>query len=190
MTVWFTSDLHLGHRFVAGLRGMEVTEHDELILSRLSSLPAGDRLWVLGDLSRGAPEDEERALGMIARNTSHLETHLVPGNHDSCHPLHRSAFRMQPKFLAVFDSVQPYQKLRWEGRSVYLSHFPRPGQDHEGMDSRHDDVRLDVDWLVHGHLHSDDPHTGPGQVDVGLDAWGLRPASQPEVQKLLFREWC
>lgn len=186
MTVWFTSDLHLGHRFVARLRGLDVAEHDELVLGNIAALPAGDRLWVLGDLSRGAPEDEQRALRMIGERTSHLEVHLVPGNHDSCHPIHKSAFRQQARFLEVFASVQPYQKLRWEGRSVYLSHFPRPGQDHEGMTSRHDDVRLDVDWLVHGHLHSDTPATGPGQVDVGLDAWGLRPVAQPQVQELLF----
>ncbi len=187
MNVWFTSDLHLGHRFVAGLRGLEVDDHDAQVLGSLSALPPGDRLWVLGDISRGVPEDELRALDLIARHTSHLEIHLVPGNHDSCHPLHRSAFRMQWTFLRVFDSVQPFQRLRWEGRSVYLSHFPRPGQDHEGMASRHDDVRLDVDLLVHGHLHSSTPVTGAGQVDVGLDAWGLRPAAQADVQRLLLR---
>ncbi|AGF73146.1 metallophosphoesterase [Corynebacterium halotolerans] len=187
MTVWFTSDLHLGHRFVARTRGMEVDDHDELVLANLAALPAGDRLWVLGDLSRGAPEDEQRALRLIAEHAAHLEIHLVPGNHDSCHPLHKSAFRMQPKFLEVFASVQPYQKLRWEGRAVYLSHFPRPGQDHERTESRHDDVRLDVDWLVHGHLHSTSPVSCPGQVDVGLDAWGMRPVPQPRVQELLFR---
>lgn len=186
MTVWFTSDLHLGHRFVARLRGMEVAVHDRQVLAGIQSLPPGDRLWILGDLSRGAPEEERRALDLLARHGEHLEMHLIAGNHDSCHPIHKSAFRMQKHFFEVFASVQAYQKLRWEGRSVYLSHFPRPGLDHEGMESRHDEVRLRVDNLVHGHLHQSHPDTGPGMVDVGLDAWGLRPVRQEVVQDLLF----
>lgn len=186
MDVWFTSDLHLGHKSVARLRGMEVDQHDDRVLRGIRELPAGDRLWILGDLSRGAAEDEQRALQLLKEHGAHLEMHLVPGNHDSCHPLHRSAFRMQPHFLEVFTSVQPFQKLRWRGRSVYLSHFPRPGMDHAGMESRHDEVRLGVDLLIHGHLHSPQPRTGYGMVDVGQEAWGMRPARQGEVERELF----
>ncbi|MDO5454882.1 MAG: metallophosphoesterase family protein [Corynebacterium sp.] len=186
MRVWFTSDLHLGHRFVAGLRGFsDVDEHDALVLAGLAAVPAGDRLWVLGDLS-GRHDDEARALDLIAEHAGHLELHLIPGNHDSCHPIHKSSFRMQRRFLEVFDSVQAFQTLRWQGRAVHLSHFPRPGQDHEGMVSRYDDVRLRTEYLVHGHLHSPEPVTGPGQVDVGVEAWGYRPAPQESVEKLLL----
>ncbi|HZK31473.1 MAG TPA: metallophosphoesterase [Corynebacterium sp.] len=186
MRVWFTSDLHLGHRFVAGRRGFaDPDAHDELILAGLAALPAGDRLWVLGDLS-GRHDQEQRALDLVAEHAGHLELHLIPGNHDSCHPLHKSAFRMQRRFLEVFESVQAFQLLKWRGRTVALSHFPRPGQDHPGMVSRHDEVRLDVDLLVHGHLHSPYPVTGPGQVDVGVEAWDFQPAPQESVEKFLF----
>lgn len=186
MDVWFTSDLHLGHQSVARLRGLEVDDHDERVLRGIRELPAGDRLWVLGDLSRGAADDERRALRLIREHGAHLEMHLIPGNHDSCHPIHRSSFRMQRTFLEVFESVQPFQKLRWRGHSVHLSHFPRPGMDHAGMASRHDEVRLDVDFLVHGHLHSPQPRSGYGLVDVGQDAWGMKPVRQLAVEKALF----
>ncbi|GAB2511567.1 Calcineurin-like phosphoesterase superfamily domain protein [Corynebacterium atrinae] len=188
MNSWFTSDLHLGHRFVARLRGMDVVQHDRQILAGIRALPPGDRLWVLGDLSRGSAEEEERALNLLAEHGAHLDMHLIAGNHDSCHPIHKSAFKMQRHFLGVFSSVAPFQKLRWEGRTVYLSHFPRPGYDHEGMESRHDDVRLDVDHLVHGHLHSSQALVAPGMVDVGVDAWDLRPARQQDVAALLFQQ--
>lgn len=186
MDVWFTSDLHLGHEFVARLRGMDVATHDEVVLEGIRKLPAGDRLWVLGDISRGSSENERRALDLLAEHGGHLEMHLVPGNHDSCHPIHRSSHRRQEVFLEVFASVQAFQKLRWRGRDVFLCHFPRPGMDHEGMASRHDEVRLDVDLLVHGHLHSPQPITGWGLVDVGLDAWGMSPVRQFAVEKALF----
>lgn len=188
MTTWFTSDLHLGHRFVAGLRGFRnVDEHDEAVLTNLrEAVKSGDRLWVLGDLSVGDENDEQRALDLIERNLSGIQKHLIAGNHDSCHPLHKSAFKRQPVFLSVFDSVQAYQKQRWQGHEVWLSHFPRRGQDHAGMPSRFDDLRLTVPLLVHGHLHSDVPQVAEGQVDVGLDAWNLRPVRQEEVQALLL----
>lgn len=189
MTIWFTSDLHLGHRFVSRLRGFaDTAEHDEVVLRNLQAdVQPGDRLWMLGDLSVGDKNDEQHALDLIVDHLPEVEKHLIAGNHDSCHPLHKSAFRRQPAFLEVFESVQAYQKQRWQGREVWLCHFPRPGQDHDGMPSRFDELRLSVPLLVHGHLHSATPQVAEGQVDVGLDAWGLHPVRQEDVQQLLFR---
>lgn len=214
---WFTSDLHLGHPFVAELRGYgtsgeidaDVERHDATILNNLTSaLAPGDTLWVLGDISSGWGPQEERALDLLAQAISGLDVtvHLISGNHDSCHPLHANSADRQRRFLEVFDSVQPYQcVVPWDpdGDGVadnedlvrkadtevaWLCHFPRPGQDHEGMESRYDSLRLDVPYVIHGHLHSAAPITGPGQVDVGVDAWGLRPAPYEEVMDLLYRD--
>lgn len=187
-TTWFISDLHLGHKFLADLRGFSTTgEHDEMILGNLAeAVRPGDVLWVLGDLSSGRSEAEERALTLIDDTLPGIEKHLVPGNHDSCHPLFRSAFRRQRRFLEVFDSVQAYQKMRWDGEDVYLCHFPRPGQDHVGMPSRYDDLRLTVPYLIHGHLHSAFPVTGRGQVDVGVEAWDLKPVPLEILRETLW----
>lgn len=187
-TTWFISDLHLGHKFLADLRGFSTTgEHDEMILGNLAeAVRPGDVLWMLGDLSSGRSEAEERALTLIDDTLPGIEKHLVPGNHDSCHPLFRSAFRRQRRFLEVFDSVQAYQKMRWDGEDVYLCHFPRPGQDHVGMPSRYDDLRLTVPYLIHGHLHSAFPVTGRGQVDVGVEAWDLKPVPLEILRETLW----
>ncbi|HJC86128.1 MAG TPA: metallophosphoesterase family protein [Candidatus Corynebacterium faecigallinarum] len=187
---WFTSDLHLGHRFVSDLRGFDDTEeHDRVILDNLgSALRPGDAVWVLGDISCGPREHEDRAIGLLAElfDTAGVTAHLVAGNHDSCHPLHRRAHQRQRDYLQAFASVQAYQRMVWRKQELWLSHFPRPGLDHDDMSSRHDNVRLNVPLLVHGHLHSPTPVTGPGMVDVGVDAWGLRPVSQARVQEILF----
>lgn len=187
-TTWFTSDLHLGHQFLADIRGFDSTdEHDETVLGHLDdAVRPGDTLWILGDLSSGRSEAEERALNLIGRQLAGIEKHLVAGNHDSCHPLFRSAFRRQRRFLEVFDSVQAFQKLRWEGEDVYMCHFPRPGQDHVGMPSRYDDLRLRVPLLIHGHLHSQFPMTARGQVDVGVEAWDLKPVPLEIVRQTLW----
>lgn len=194
-TTWFTSDLHLGHPFVAELRGFDdVEEHDRVILNNLrDSVRPGDTLWVLGDISSGWRPQEERALELLddlltpLRQASEpLHVHLISGNHDSCHSLHEKAYERQARFLEVFDSVQDQQVMRWQEQNVWLSHFPRPGFEHEGMASRFDELRLTVPYLVHGHLHSSTPVTAPGQVDVGVEAWGLSPVSQHIVEQTLF----
>lgn len=184
---WFTSDLHLGHRFVAGLRGFDdPDEHDEVILGNLrDALRPGDVLWCLGDLAVSSPRRALDLLGELFDDTG-VTAHLIAGNHDPCHPMHRKGYQHQKAYLEIFDSVQPYQRTEWSGHEVWLSHFPRPGFDHHGVESRHDNLRLDVPWLVHGHLHSASPVTGPGMVDVGLDAWDLRPVDQAMVRTTLF----
>lgn len=66
--LWFSSDLHLGHKFVASMRGFDdPDEHDEVILNNFeNTVGPDDVLWILGDLSSGALRAEERALGLIA----------------------------------------------------------------------------------------------------------------------------
>ncbi|KGM19083.1 metallophosphoesterase [Corynebacterium auriscanis] len=198
-TTWFTSDLHLGHPFVANLRGYDnVGEHDQRILDNLrATLGAGDTLWVLGDCSSGWGPQEERALRLLEDTFHYIRTHLgvdftahlISGNHDSCHPMYTDSAAAQRDFLRVFDSVQPFQYYEFGGEPAWLCHFPRPGFDHEGMDSRHDELRLRVDRLIHGHLHSPVPITGRGQVDVGLDAWGMKPVSEDRVHTALLRSF-
>lgn len=189
---WFTSDLHLGHRLVSNLRGFSDTDdHDRVILGNLAeSLRPGDVVWVLGDISCGPRVDEDRAIGLLADQFADagVTAHLISGNHDSCHPLHRRSHLRQRDYLRAFDSVQPYQRMVWRKQELWLCHFPRPGLDHEDMASRHDELRLDVPLLVHGHLHSDTPETGRGMVDVGVDAWNLRPVTQGRVQDVLFAD--
>jgi calcineurin-like phosphoesterase family protein len=86
MTVWFTSDLHIGHRLVAGLRGFESTDdHDEAIFDRWDErVRKEDQVWVLGDLAVSKPDNallELRGLPGVK--------HLVAGNHDPVHSMHR-----------------------------------------------------------------------------------------------------
>lgn len=78
--VW-VGDIHLGHGKVAALRGFNtIVEHDDTILHQLSKLNADDQVWVMGDVSSGKPEDEDRALQLLSEIDAKL--HLIAGNHD------------------------------------------------------------------------------------------------------------
>lgn len=199
VTTWFTSDLHLGHPLVSDVRGFghsdaDVARHDEHILTNLMDhLTDGDTLWILGDISSGWRPQEEAALQLLdatlrGPDAPELYIHLVSGNHDSTHPIFADAYLRQRRFLEIFDSVQSMQMRPWGDHEVWMSHFPRPGQDHIPGGSRHDELRLVVPLLLHGHLHSEKPVTGPGQVDVGQDPWGFKPVAEEEVMDVLFTE--
>lgn len=170
--VWFTSDLHLWHQKVAETRGfMDPLDHDNAVMYELhATVKPGDQLWILGDLSAGSGGSERYALDQLAQLDAEL--HLIAGNHDRCHPMHRDAHKHQRRFLEVFTSVQPFARRRIAGQQVLLSHYPYEG-DHTVVD-RDTQYRLRDEglWLLHGHTHSIhfcSPR--PRQIHVGWDAW-------------------
>lgn len=184
-TTWFTADLHLGHQFVSELRCFDtVAEHDNAILGGIDdAMRPGDTLWILGDISSGTQRAEGEALERLRDwfDGSGVDLHLVAGNHDSVHPLHRRAHRKLDDYLRVFQTVQPFARRRVEGHDVWLSHFPwHGGGDHTAVD-RYSTVRLNDDgasWLLHGHTHSSEPIDWERRmIQVGVDAWEYRPVS-------------
>lgn len=192
-TVFFTADLHLGHQLVSDVRGFDtVEEHDRAVMGGLvAAVGKGDTLWVLGDISAGGSAGQRRALALI--NEALVETgrtvHLIPGNHDGVHPLHRNALKWDAEYRQVFASVQPFARRRIAGRNVWLSHFPwKGGGDHTDLD-RYETVRLSDDgtsWLLHGHTHSLEAIDHERrQLHIGLDAWDLSPVPLEAIEDLI-----
>lgn len=163
-TTWFTSDLHLGHKLVAGLRGFKSTQesnvlkypdgkialieyemlpdtdaHDARLASNWDSLiRAEDTVWLLGDITLS--NSYRNALEwLLARPGT---KHLVLGNHDAIHPAHRGAQKnwghRHPNWTNwtnVFASIQTFARIHLpNGQETLLSHFPYPGTS-EGLDN-------------------------------------------------------
>ncbi len=187
--IYFTADLHLGHELVAQHRGYsDVSRHDDGIVQALiETVLEHSTLWILGDvMGWGSHRDYALSRLLEVRSETGTAMHLVPGNHDTCHPLHRNAHKEQSKYLDVFDSVQPFAKIRHNRRDVLLSHFPYEG-DHT-VEERFNQWRL-RDYgqpLIHGHTHQTTPTevTRPNQVCVSWDAWA-KPAKLHEVMAAL-----
>jgi len=195
MTTWLISDLHLGHSFVAGLRGFdEVGDHDAAVMASLSVVTPEDVLWVLGDVTcTGDRTKMSRALTMLM--THPARKHLVAGNHDPVHPMHAEAHKWIPFYHPAFLSVQPFARLKIAGtdagirrKSLLLSHFPYWGDSH-GED-RYAQYRLpDLGLpLVHGHTHQPERTArGPGgglQINVCWEAW-QRPVKLDEIVEII-----
>lgn len=195
-TVWFTSDLHIGHELVAKDRmrgrvlprhvGAEVDAHDRLLAERWDErVHPDDQVWILGDISAGSKTAQSNALAWLACRPG--IKHLIAGNHDGCHPMHRNAHRWQPEYLKVFASVQAFARRRIAGRSVLLSHFPY-SNDHSLM-PRFGQYRLrdKGELLLHGHTHCGIRVDGR-EFHVGVDAWDLAPVNIDEIATLIHEE--
>lgn len=185
MIDYFTADLHFGHNLVAEKRGFDdVENHDETILKNLLRVAKpGNRLWVLGDISGGYAE-EEAIFNLRLIQRLGCEVHVIAGNHDSFHPMHRRYHRNRG-FAMSIDTMGTFRHRK---EKVMLSHFPYEGD--RGTD-RYPEYRLKDAGkpLVHGHTHS--PHKisfsekGTLQVHVGLDAWKLKPVSKADIAKII-----
>jgi calcineurin-like phosphoesterase family protein len=180
--VFYTSDIHLGHGRVADLRGFTSTrDHDRAIADGWrSEVTDRDTVYVLGDVAvSGFTYALEFLAGLPGRK------HLIAGNHDPVHPMHRRTFAGKlPAFLDVFETVSPFLRRKLAGRELLLSHFPYvewgDGPGREG--SRYEQYRLpDLGTpLLHGHTHGTEQGHGHS-LHIGVDAWGLAPVSQDHV---------
>jgi len=180
--VWFTSDLHFGHRLVARHRGFgdDTMAHDTAIYDNWTKVVAKDDVvWVLGDL---ALNSVGRALEVIGSLPG--RKHLIAGNHDPCHPMHRAAHKWQRRYLEAFVSVQPFARQKIDGQEVLLSHFPYDKDRHE---VRYTQYRLPNEgkWLLHGHTHDAYQKREGKEIHVGVDAWELSPVSINTIVDLM-----
>lgn len=188
--VWFTSDLHIGHEFIARMRThwigypsdwMGAVEwHDTYLAQQWDSVVGkDDTVWVLGDISSGTKGAQYRALQWISERSG--DKHLVAGNHDGPFPNNRDAYKWDAPYHDVFESVHHCIRRRIPlatgHTDVWLTHLPYTDEHTAiGTRGRYPALRLWDDHrtpVVHGHTHSteklsgsdrlivfDDPHPG------------------------------
>lgn len=183
--VFFTSDLHLGHDYVARIRGFaDAAQHDAaLIANWCEAVRADDHVWILGDLAASSPSHALATLMALPGIK-----HLVLGNHDRAHPMHRDAYRQQAQYYLAFASVQSAARRRIQGREVLLSHFP---YDRDRDTFRFGQWRLRDEGvaLLHGHTHGTERLSlsarSTPEIHVGVDAWDLAPVPLATIEDLL-----
>lgn len=184
--VWFTSDLHIGHRNIALTRGFDAADvHDAFLALKWDAVvrPA-DQVWVLGDVSMSGKHNVGPALQWISERPG--TKYLVAGNHDSCHPMHSQAHKWQRVYLEVFETVQQSAVRKVHGHRVKLSHFPfRGGGDHTAV-QRYPEWRFPDDggYLLHGHTHSREVMNG-NQIHIGVDAHEFKPVSLNDIEDII-----
>lgn len=189
---YFTADLHLCHEKVAKIRGFDsVPDHDYAVIKALSKVAhSGNQIYILGDISGGGREST--ALGTLALTFMHKDAdlHLICGNHDSVHPMHRHYAKNRESALlnAAFKTIDTMGTFRHNRGKVLLSHFPYTGD--RGAD-RYPEYRLNDAGkpIVHGHTHSTEKVSysskGSLQICVSLDAWDMKPVPKHELATVI-----
>jgi calcineurin-like phosphoesterase family protein len=181
-SVFYTSDWHFNHDFVAGTRNFaDAEEHDEALIEATNKvITKRDQLWVLGDVFMGSVT---KGLEKIARVNG--VKHLVLGNHDAPHPRHKRSHTHMRRFLEVFESVHVHEQHALNKHNkVLLSHYPYTG-DHADREDRDTQWRLPDEGapLLHGHVHGEWEFNGR-QFNVGVDH-NFTPVSVDRVAEWL-----
>lgn len=113
MSIFFISDTHAGHKWMADRRRFSsVEEMDELMVDNWNKVVGEkDEVWHLGDVSFKYSLDTLTWL-----NRLNGRKHLIIGNHDRKRDL--------KVFGAAFDSVHYYHKLKFDKQVFILCHYP------------------------------------------------------------------
>lgn len=183
---WLTSDTHLGHDFVARLRGFDGHEEHDAALARKwdKRVRPDDDVWVLGDVAMNGWRDR---LAWFTERPG--VKHLVLGNHDRAHPMHSRAWAYAGEYLSVFATVQTSARL---SGGLLASHFPYSGEGATRADGSKDRatqwrLRDEGAPLAHGHVHDAiryrESDKGTPMLHVGLDAWDLAPVTIHDLTK-------
>ncbi len=164
MATWFTADTHFGHAKVLGGRHARpfasVTEMDNALVERWNATVApNDECWHLGDFSTYQDARLETVFHRL-----HGRKHLILGNHDEENDL--------VSLLDWQETPTQQRMIRLDKRDIYLCHFPIRRWPRCQKDS----------LQLYGHMHAALPPERQS-LDVGVDAWDLRPVSLPDIER-------
>lgn len=163
MSVYFISDLHLGHRGIVAHTertegswrggGTTVEEHDEWVMDQLHSVPATKRTlwWIMGDVAM-----DPNKLRLLAQLPG--TQRLIFGNHDKF-----QTSRYTRYFSGVHGGFKKY--------GLWVTHIPVHPAELRGHPN------------IHGHCHHDTLRDDPRYLNVAIEwAPGRKPMELEEVR--------
>lgn len=181
--VWFTSDLHFGHRNVIRFCNRPFENEKEmgekLIDNWNSVVGDNDIVFVLGDTFWF---NDSRSIKKTLSQLNGKTIYMLPGNHDDFEHYHRVYNEMIvlcPDVVVLW--LQEYDQKNIQ--EIWMSHYPMMTWPH----------RENGAWQLFGHIHSKPGKTeGVDQdlplhwnhCDVGTDHWEYKPVNYTELKEL------
>lgn len=176
--VWFTADLHLGHRNIIKYCNrpfVDEVQMDNAIIDSWNSVVApGETVFVVGDFTL---RDIHSALAYLERLSGKIV--VLPGSHDKW--IFNPASVEQVYFWLGKALIWPQAAMiRVAGETIFLHHYAQRVWPHSHHGSYH----------LYGHSHGRLKDNGTRSIDVGVDACGFRPISASQVfDKLSSRKY-
>lgn len=160
--VYFTADLHLGHRRILEMyphrpfaAQRDVDAHDRFIIdSWNSTVDKNDDVYILGDFSLRGVDETRRILDSL-----NGRKYLCPGNHDSSLRSLENRFIKVAQIMPVVFKSSRFPFLASDIELV-LCHYPL--LEWAGM---HHGVNH-----IHGHCHGKVSIPSENRIDIGFDA--------------------
>lgn len=181
--IWFTSDLHFGHRNV--LRFCDRPWNDEkemgngLIENWNNTVGDNDIVFILGDVFWF---NDSHNIKKVLSKLKGKNIYIIPGNHDDFKSYHR----VDDDRINLCEDVVVTWITR-EGKKlqeIWLSHYPMMTWPH----------RENGAYQFFGHIHSK-PDKKEGvdqdlplhwnQLDVGCDYWDYKPVSLEALENTI-----
>lgn len=177
-------------------------KHDEDIVRNFNEvMSVEDELYVLGDAYSGGRTSLRMALQSWGRfKVPRSRRHLILGNHD---PITSTGNHHDlNELLTVFGDISRNETIVIDNHNVILSHFQFHFQD--GMVQNDGSLSTNAQTakyekyaviddgstlLLHGHTHAKTPFEfgNPREMNVGVDAWGMKPVSEYMVIENLIK---
>ena len=163
MSIFFTADLHLGHKNIIRYCGRpfsSVEDMDATIIKNWNAkVTSNDLVYIIGDFAFG---QREQVLGYIQKLNG--KKILIDGNHDNIG---------QPKNYGFIEKW-PIREIKIEGQHITLSHYAMRVWNKSHFDS----------WMLYGHSHGTLEPQGKSW-DVGVDYNNFEPLSFEEIKKIM-----
>ena len=151
MTIFFTSDLHFGHRAMAEMRGFQDTDAMDAHMKATwnSQVAPSDMVYILGDFSFHKKDTTLHLLRTL--NGSKI---LVKGNHDK---FNEEMKKEASEFHLYLE--KPFKTPSADKQHVCMFHFPIANWNRKHHGAYH----------LHGHSHGRDSGITGKCLDVGWD---------------------
>lgn len=183
--LWFTSDLHFGHKNVIEYTGRPFSTKEEmhgvLITNWNKKVQPQDTIVIAGDLALCTFKEFEP----IATQLNGKKI-LVQGNHD-----HYSKGQYEKLGFDVYQELV----MNLCGHRVRISHFPYAPTAEQRLTCFPSELRflerrpprVEGEFLIHGHTHMK-IREEDNRIHVGVDAWNYSPVSLREIESILSKK--
>ena len=184
--LFFTSDLHFGHRNVLKFCNRPWEDEKQmaqgLINNWNSVVTDNDIVFVLGDTFWF---NDSRTIKKILGQLNGKEIYIIPGNHcdfDAYHRVDDPRIHLCQDIVCLWLTSADFDRRHWHRKTmeIWMQHYPMSTWPHRENGALH----------LFGHIHSQEGKTEGvdqdlilhwNQADAGCDYWGWKPVLFEDV---------